>query len=205
MKTDKAITVEPASIREAGIITELIVASDIYIYSPLDDGGRQANVEFFARCLGESANVFFSEHVLTARINGNIAGIAVVLPTGGPLAFDGNGVTNGLPQAGSIAYVSRGYFDELLEELAEMKGTYLNNMAVLPEYRRCGAARSLLEYIKVNYSLPITLDVLSNNPSAFAAYRQAGFVETERFDAYSGRFSERLTCIRMQFEGVGSG
>lgn len=191
-------TVSGAKIDDFRLITELLAQSDSHIYGPLDDKGRPRNEAFMRRCMLDPSNVFCLGNILVASVHGPALGMAVVLPAGRALRFSAPELTRGLPQAESIDFVSRGYFDKLLVELLAMEGTYINSIAVLPGWRRRGLAKALLGYIGANCSHPQIIDVLDDNLPAIAAYWQAGFVEASRFEAYAGRSSGKLACIRMR-------
>lgn len=64
----------------------------------------------------------------------------------------------------------------------------LHLLATLPERRRCGAARALLQHFLTDATLPrplrVFLEVAESNAAARALYRHEGFVETGRRKGY---------------------
>lgn len=78
---------------------------------------------------------------------------------------------------------------------------YVDNIAVLPEYRRLGAARALLDNainicISKNVSF-ITLEVRPSNTAALSLYQSAGFVKAgQRRGFYSSPTEDALIMTR---------
>ena len=78
------------------------------------------------------------------------------------------------------------------------------NIAVCPDYRRQGVARSLVEQLIAelknagNYQL--TLEVRISNAPAIALYEQMGFVEVGRRPKYYAKPTEDALILRKEWE-----
>ena len=72
--------------------------------------------------------------------------------------------------------------------LVMMDEGYITNVAVFPEYRRCGVAAKIIEvymnFAKANRLAFLTLEVRPGNAAAIALYQRFGFEEVGRRKNY---------------------
>lgn len=72
--------------------------------------------------------------------------------------------------------------------LVMMDEGYITNVAVFPEYRRCGVAAKIIEvymnFAKANRLAFLTLEVRPSNAAAIALYQRFGFEEVGRRKNY---------------------
>ena len=94
--------------------------------------------------------------------------------------------------------------DELVGFVTGSREGVLTNLAVHPTARRAGLGRRLVQQLCEEASVPITLEVDSDNLPALALYQACGFAVTQEqpgtryiVDWWRGRCVERVTKVAM--------
>ena len=81
---------------------------------------------------------------------------------------------------------------------------YITNVAVFPEYRRCGIAAGILEvylnFAQANGLAFLTLEVRPTNEAAIALYRRFGFEEVGRRRNYYDLPKEDALILTRYFD-----
>ena len=81
---------------------------------------------------------------------------------------------------------------------------YITNVAVFPEYRRCGIAAKILEvylnFAKANQLAFVTLEVRPTNTAAIALYQRYGFEEVGRRKNYYDLPKEDALILTRYFD-----
>ena len=81
---------------------------------------------------------------------------------------------------------------------------YITNVAVFPEYRRCGIAAKILEvylnFAQANGLAFLTLEVRPTNEAAIALYRRFGFEEVGRRRNYDDLPKEDALILTRYFD-----
>ena len=81
---------------------------------------------------------------------------------------------------------------------------YITNVAVFPEYRRCGIAAKILEvylnFAKANQLAFLTLEVRPTNEAAIALYQRYGFEEVGRRKNYYALPQEDALILTRYFD-----
>ena len=81
---------------------------------------------------------------------------------------------------------------------------YITNVAVFPEYRRCGIAAQILEvylnFAKANQLAFVTLEVRPTNTAAIALYQRYGFEEVGRRKNYYDLPKEDALILTRYFD-----
>jgi ribosomal-protein-alanine N-acetyltransferase len=83
---------------------------------------------------------------------------------------------------------------------------YIDDVAVFPEYRRLGIARTLMEYLigeaKKRHASFLSLEVRVSNSAANALYRSLGFREAGLRRGFYSQPNEDALILTLYFEGV---
>ena len=85
---------------------------------------------------------------------------------------------------------------------------YITNVAVFPEYRRCGIGAAIIEvfmnFARANHLAFLTLEVRPSNAAAIELYRRFGFEEVGRRKNYYDLPKEDALILTCYFDEEGS-
>ncbi len=178
-------------------IAQYIHLTDSYIYPQLyTDPLDPAWVECIGRCLGSRDNLFSAEHIHLALHQGQIVGIACVIPCGKALHFAEYADVTNIPHH-RFDLVVNGYFAPLIAESQGYDGFNIINVCIDPDHQNKGVGTLLLKHCIATYGhQPIHLDVIADNQSAVQLYKNAGFAIVDTYAGFSGDDTP-LPCYHM--------
>lgn len=125
-------------------------------------------------------------------------------PLGLDLSIDAEEVEDGLG-AFALAWVAGAAVGCGAVRLIESDKVELKRMFVVPEFRRQGAAKALLQFLEGEAAAlgarMVVLETVATPPDAVALYRAAGYFQIPNFGPYIN--SQISYCMRKRLDGGG--
>lgn len=180
-------------------IAAYIHLTDEYIYPCICENPTDAAwVNLIRQCMQTEGNLFHIDNISVVTHNGDIIGIACVIPCGPKLNFAEHvQISEGLRQRLKLAV--DGYFAPLIAESTEFTGHNIINVCIDRNYRGKGLGKLLMAHCLSEYGADIIhLDVIAGNESAVRLYRSCGFVLENEYMGFSGNDSD-LPCYHMLY------
>ena len=197
MKRNNVICRKALPTDDVGRIAECLHLTDPYIYpticsDPLDKDWKN----LIAACMQKRDNVFFIEHLSVVTVDGEIKGVACVLPPNKELSFL-DGIEYPARLQDGLQTANAGYFVPLAEETKALDGGNVANICIHPSARRQGLGEKLLQYcIQEQEKNTLYLDVIADNIGAIALYEKQGFEKKKAYYGFSGQ-AQPLPCWQM--------
>ncbi|WP_035480970.1 GNAT family N-acetyltransferase [Aliagarivorans marinus] len=183
-------------------IAELVYDTDPIIY-PEIASCRDTAIAILAALIRVDCGPYCLSNILVADIDGQIAGISVCLIEQRPWvkelvasAYQAQGV----PFTDTEKYVFNEYFYSL-NEYFDDQTIYISNVCTKPEYRGCGVASNLLNYIN-RLKGSSALHVLDDNANAIRVYKSLGFKISKHEDGFAASGQPRPTCYLKQYSAT---
>jgi len=150
-------------------IAQYLHLTDPYIYPALCADPCDGDwVALIARCLGEEGNVFSLDHISVALCDGEIVGVACVLPCERRLTFL-KSIEAPKTLADRLPPVIEGYFDPLIDETYTYAGYNISNICVDEKHRGRGVGSLLMAHCVAEYGAQtMHLDVIASNSPAIS-------------------------------------
>jgi len=155
-------------------IGELIYGTDAYIYPAAFGSAKQAK-KAIAALIGDGWHMFEPENILLAAVDGQIAGIAVVLTEPPVQTKPPEQIAAELRLPEGFLHVCSNYFAGLDEYLAD-GAVYIACVCVGSSWRGQRVGEILIKHIlAIHKGRRIRLHVLADNKAAIALYEKYGF------------------------------
>ena len=163
-------------------LADLIIETDPYIYPCFTKDKETLKKLLLVDGPLNYKNIIIAEH------NGKLVGQITI--------FNNTNAYNIESKNKEIQHVIDNYFNTFTAENYE--NGYIIALSVLPEYRRCGVGRALMNYV-VNRNLADTLDCLADNERALNLYDSFGFEKVgEEYIGYAFNEDDRPTVIQLR-------
>jgi len=178
-------------------IAEYLHLTDAYIYPTIcENPCDTAWQEYVAGCMNTPHHIFQWEHLSVATCDGQIIGVACVVPCATALtATSAKGVPVSLKDGMDKAM--QGYFLPLIDESMGFDGVNVVNVCVDAAFRGRGIGGRLMQHcVELYGDQTMHLDVVADNTAARQLYERVGFAIDHEYDGFSGN-DEPLRCYHM--------
>lgn len=164
-------------------IAELIYLTDVYIY-PYWFNTIENAINELTEIVESEDTIYSYKNCVVAKADNKIVGVIVFFD-------DGSNIDNDYSKwnkSFNADYTIKNYIKPLIDECKKFKFVSIPNVAVLPEYRRCGIATKMFEKVFSLYkNKPFVLEVLEENVPALKLYQKLGFKIDKEYNGFNGK------------------